>query len=420
MKQGIYVALALLIGGLLATLLLDDPGRVVLGLHGYLIEMSLPVAVLLLLGIYVGVRLCIRLIRVRRRTAEERAARQRDRSHQQLAQGLEELSAGEWSTAEQTLTRSAFGASHPLVHYLAAARAAELQGAPARRDEWLAKALDVAPEQRAAVHITQAEMLLRHNQLAAALTTLEQLDASGHQNARGLSLLARIYRQQGDWQKLKLLEPRLRSTAGIQASAVDEILAQVHLDMLKAAGNAANTAQLEQAWREVPKSMAKRPDMVVTYARAAMTCHAHPQAEKALRELLNEHWDETAVLAYGELAQSESGMDEPLTLLQTVEKWLNARPQDAALLLTCARCCIRNELYGKARSYLEASLGLRPRLETYQMLAKLLEATGEREQAFKLLNEALVQAVGRKALLPRLRALRMVERRQGIDRRTRQ
>lgn len=417
MKRGFYIALALLVGGIIASLLLNDPGHLVISVRGYVVEMALPLAIVLILAIYAAVRITIRMIRVRRRTAEERAARQRLRSHQQLAQGLTELSAGDWATAEQTLTRSAFGASHPLVHYLAAARAAELQGASARRDEWLAKALDVAPEQRAAIHISQAEMLLRHNQLSAALTTLEQLEASGHQNSRGLSLLARIYRQQGDWQKLKLLEPRLRNAADIPAASVDEILAQIHLDMLKAAGTAGDAVQLDHAWREVPKSMSKRPDVIVAFARAAIACGLQVQGEKALRELLNEQWDEAAVLVYGELAQSEPGIPEPLALLQTVEKWLSGRPQDAALLLTCARCCIRNELYGKARSYLEASLGIRPRLETYQMLAKLLELTGEREQSFKLLNEALVQAVGRKATLPRLRALRMVERRHGIDRR---
>lgn len=419
MKRGIYLALALLAGGVLSSWMLSDPGRVVLSLHGYVVEMTLPIAVLLLLASYVTLRLGVRLIRSRRRSAEERAARQRERSQQQLAIGLTELSAGEWLAAEQTLTRSAYGSNQPLVHYLAAARAAELLGATARRDAWLAKALDVAPEQRAAIHITQAEMLLKHNQLAAALLTLEQLDASGHQNARGLILLARIYRQQGDWQKLKLLEPRLRSTAGVQAATVDEVLAQVHLDMLKAAGTRGDAAQLEQVWHEVPKSMARRADVIATYARAALACNMPAPAEKALRELLNDQWDEAAVLLYGELAQAEPGIDEPLSLLQTVEKWLNDRPQDPTLLLTCARCCIRNELYGKARSYLEASLGIRPRLETYQILARLLEATGEREQAFKLLNNALVQAVGRRANLPRLRALRTVERRQGSDRRSR-
>jgi len=408
MKRGIYLALALMAGALLASMLLHDPGRVAISTYGYIVDMSFPVAVLIGIGIYALVRLLISIVSIGKRNVAERVARQRQHSQDELNRGLIALSAGNWTEAEQILTRSAYGATTPLVHYLAAARAAELQGALSRRDEWLAKALDVAPAEKAAVHITQAEMLLRHNQINAALATLEQLDASGHQNARGLMLLARIYRQQNNWQQLKALEPKLRSTAGIAPSAVDEVLAQVHLDMLKAAGNAKDREQLARTWRDVPKSMSDRPDVVVAYARAAMACGAHELAERELRELLKSQWDEAAILAYGDVE-----VDEPLSLLQHLEKWLNERPQDPILLFTCARCCIRIELYGKARSYLEASLGIKPRLETYQMLAQLLELSGDRQASFKVLNDALTHAVGRKPAPLRLRALRMVERRQG-------
>jgi HemY protein len=91
---------------------------------------------------------------------------------------------------------------------------------------------------------------------------------------------------------------------------------------------------------------------------------------------------------------------------------------DANLLLTCARLAIRAELYGKARSYLETSLNSRPRLETYQILASLAEQLGERDRAYDTLNKALVYAVGRKAILPKVRARRF-ERRQSNDRRER-
>ena len=207
MKRGLYLALALIAGALLASMLLHDPGRVAISTFGYIIDMSFPVAVLIGVGIYALVRLIISIVSIGTRNVAERLARQRQHSQDELNRGLIALSAGDWTEAEQILTRSAYGATAPLVHYLAAARAAELQGALARRDEWLAKALDVAPAEKAAVHITQAEMLLRHNQVNAALATLEQLDASGHQNARGLMLLARIYRQQNNWQQLKALEP---------------------------------------------------------------------------------------------------------------------------------------------------------------------------------------------------------------------
>jgi len=362
---------------------------------------------LLLIGLYALSKLLMRIINIGSRNTAERLARHRQRSQDELNRGLVQLSAGNWVEAEQILTRSAYGSTAPIVHYLAAARAAELLGALSRRDEWLAKALDVAPGERAAIHVTQAEMLLRHNQTNAALATLEQLDASGHQNARGLMLLARIFRQLGNWQQLQALEPRLRNTAGIPAATIDEVLAQVYLDMLQAAGVAKDREQLAKTWREIPKTMSERPDIVIAYARAAMANNMHDLAERELRELLKLQWDESAILAYGEL-----DIEEPLSLLQHLEKWLHERPQDPLLLFTCARCCIRNELYGKARSYLEASLGIKPRLETYQMLAQLLELSGDRQAAFKVLNDSLTHAVGRKPNPLRIRALRTVERRQ--------
>lgn len=408
MKRGIYVVIALIAGALLASLLLHDTGRVSINSFGYLVTMSLPVAVLLVVGLLAVINLITRVVSIGTRNAAERAARLRQRSQDELNRGLIELSAGNWENAEQILTRSAYGAAVPLVHYLAAARAAELQSALARRDEWLAKALDVAPTERAAIHVTQAEMLLRHNQTNAALATLEQLDASGHQNARGLMLLARIYRQMGNWQQLQAMEMRLRNTSGISASAIDDVVAQVHLDKLKAVGASKDRILLDKTWRDIPKTLNERADVVVAYARAAMTCGDHETAEHELRELLKLQWDEAAILAYGELEISE-----PLSLLHHLEKWLNERPQDPVLLFTCARACIRNELYGKARSYLEASIGVKPRLETYQMLAQLLELMGDRQASFKALNEALTLAVGRKPNPLRIRALRTVERRQG-------
>jgi HemY protein len=412
MKRSYYFAIAIVVGALLASVLLDDPGRVTIAIHGWLIDMTLPAALLLLAALWLVLRTVKRLWRFAQRQVQEKTAQQQVRSYEQLAQGLIQFSAGNWLQAEQTLTRSAFGSAHPVVHYLAAARAAELLGATERRNEWLTKALDAAPGERGAVHVSHAEMLLKHNQLEAAQTLLEQLDVSGHQNTRGLMLLARIYRQQGDWQKLKVLEPQLRRTPGLPAESVDEVLAQVHLDMLKAAGTACDGAQLAAAWREVPKSMADRPDVIVTYARSAMNCGQHALAEKTLAALLDTQWYEAAAIAYGDVEPPE-----PLAQLHTIEKWLNQRPQDAALLFTAARCCARNELYGKARSYLEASIGIKPRLESYQLLAQLLELSGERERAFQVLNDAMTQAVGRRPLLPKLRAQRLMERRRGGDRR---
>ena len=412
MKGGLYIAAALIGGALLAHFLLADPGYVALRFAGYLIELSAVTFVLGLVGAYFLIRLLVKALNARRLWREGQIQRRQDRARRSLARGLVEMSAGEWAASEDTLTRTVRDSEYPAAHYLVAARAAELQGATQRRDEWLTKALDVAGDQRVAAVIMQAEMHLKHKQLQAALTTLDQLEASGEQNSRGLLLLARIYRQLGDWQRLRALEPRLRSARDIDKSVADEAVAQIYLDRLKAAGTANNVDELRAAWKEVPKSLVQRPEIVVAYARAAMACEDDDAAEAELRRLLDKQWDEAAVLAFGDLDP-----EEPLITLERAEQWLPARSEDAALLLSCARLSLRAELYGKARSYLETSLAIRPRLDAYHLLAVLMEQRGERERALKALNDALIHALGRKPTLPKIRARRWLERRQNERRR---
>jgi HemY protein len=366
-----------------------------------------------LIASYFAVRLLIKLVTARRAWKAAQEARRHERARRSFAQGILELSEGNWEAAETTLTRNVREAEYPAAHYLTAARAADLQGAGERRDELLQRALEVAPDRRAPALVMQAEVLLKHKQLQAALTTLEQLEATKEQNARGLLLLARVYRQLGDWQKLQALEPRLRSTRGITAAMVDETVAQVHLDRLKDAGTKCDLNELKAAWKETSRSLAKHPEIVVAYARASMACGDHESAESALRDCINKQWNEGAVLAYGELET-----DEPLKTLDRAEGWLAEHGEDAALLFTCAQLATRAELYGKARSFLETSIAIRPRLEAYQLLASLMEQLGERERSVKALNDALAFAVGRKANLPKIRARRFQERRQSDRRRS--
>ena len=70
MKQGFMLSLALLCGALLASFLLADPGKVTISLHGTLIEMSLPIAILLLITLYALIRLGVRLFSKRSRSVK--------------------------------------------------------------------------------------------------------------------------------------------------------------------------------------------------------------------------------------------------------------------------------------------------------------------------------------------------------------
>src|SRR5690606_14800536 len=130
------------------------------------------------------------------------------------------------------------------------------------RDEWLLRALDASTERHAPVLIMQAEMHLKHKQYQAALATLQQLEARGEITPRAIMLLARIHRQTRDWRALAELEPQLRATRGVSRAFADETVAQIYLDRLKEAGDARDVQALRTAWKELPRSLTQRAEIV--------------------------------------------------------------------------------------------------------------------------------------------------------------
>lgn len=405
MRRALYLVAALVGGALLASALRVDAGYVAISFLGVLIETSFITFVLLMLAAYFLLWFALRMIRLRRLRRHAQAARREQRARADLARGVLELAEGHWSAAELTLTRSARDTPHPEVNYLIAARAADLQGAHERRAGWLRMAREAAPEEVAPVLVTQAEMQLKQKQFDEACATLQVLDASGHQNPRGLLLLARLYRQQGDFEKLQALEQKLRGARGIRTTAIDELMDQAYLEMLRVAAESGDPEKLERVWNDASKPATRRPEIVVAYARGLMRSGNHVAAEKVLRDFLDGGWHDAAVAVYGELE-----IPDALEPLGVAERWLRDRREDPVLLVACARLSLRAELYGKARSYLEASLGVLRDPATYQLLGNLLDQLGEKERATQVLQQGLALAIGRRANLPKLNLRRLQAR----------
>jgi HemY protein len=408
MRRTFYLLATLIASAAIISALRIDAGYVAISFLGVLIEMSVVTLVLLILAAFVLIWAIIRLVRMRRIRREAQAVKRDLRAREDLARGVLELAEGNWPTAEITVTRSARDNVEPAINYLIAARAADLQGAHERRAGWLRMAREAAPDEIAPVLVTQAEMQLKNGQFEAARATLQELDSSGQQNPRGLLLLARLYRQSGEFEKLRALESKLRGARGVRAAAVDELMDQAYMEMLRAAAESGNAERLERAWNDASKPATRRPDLVLAYARGAMKCRNHKAAEKVLRDFLDDDWNDALAAAYGEVE-----MPDPLEPLTTAEKWLRARREDPVLLVSCARLSMRAELYGKARSYLETSLAIRRDPVTYQLLGSMLEQLGEKEHAARVLQDGLAMAIGRKANLPKIKPRRTPVRADG-------
>ena len=127
--------------------------------------------------------------------------------------------------------------------------------------------------------------------------------------------------------------------------------------------------------------------MVKHYTRCLITLDAHNDAEQVVRDSLKRNWDEQLVYIYGLIESTDP--DKQLT---TAEAWLKGNQNNPVLLLTLGRLCKRNKLWGKAQSYLEASIGIQARSDSYKELGQLMEQLEEPDKASSYFRQGLLLA----------------------------
>jgi HemY protein len=133
---------------------------------------------------------------------------------------------------------------------------------------------------------------------------------------------------------------------------------------------------LLRQWEGTPRADRVRPKVAATAARAFMQLGDCRKAHRIIEDALERNWDSSLALLYGECVDRDA-----LERLERAEKWLKERPGETELLLTLGRLCVQRELWGKAQSYLEASLATRPTREAHVALAKLHERLGRSADA---------------------------------------
>ena len=394
MKFGILIIVCLALGVLAANFLVADNGYVLINFAGYTVEMSAPVMLLLLILCYIAVRLTVRIWQAPAQLGEVTAKARAKRANRRITQGYIELAEGNFAKGEKLLTKGIRSSETPLLNYLAAARAAQAQGDTERRDNWLQMAQDQDPEASSAILLTQAELQLRNDETATARSTLERVIDRSPRSGEAFRLLAEICLKDGDWQTLESLLPKLRKRLGKQQ--LREWSVKCYQGLLADAGR--SKADIENVWKRVPRNLREDHELVLIRIKAMTLAGEHLDAEELIRKALNQQWDSALVNRYGQLHTAE-----PQALLKRAEKWLKERPDDPDLLLAAGRLCIRSQLWGKARSYLESSItGPRPLPEAYNELGQLMLKLKEPEKASAAFRKGL-ELSWQSSSLPRLK-----------------
>ena len=301
-----------------------------------------------------------------RAVKKQSQGRRFNKSRKLLNKGLIDLAEGRYDQAETSLVKMVDYSESPLLHYLAAARAAQLQGRYQERDKYLKAAHEARPDAEFAIGVTQAELQLAHQQTEESLATLTHLRSIAPRHDHVLRLLARVYLELEDWSSLIEILPEVRKKKLLSERLMKTMETKTYKGFLAAAEG--NQQALEKAWSKIPKTANTDADLVVYYITLSnQVASSSSNTEHLIVKSLGQKWDDRLIEAYGLFKASD-----PNAQLKQAEKWLDDYGKNEYLLLALGRICIRAKLWGKAQSYLEASIGVRTMPANCLVLADLL------------------------------------------------
>lgn len=387
----ILPALALAIGGLVATNLAEDPGYVMIQIAGYTLESSLAglvlLAVVTIAVATLGARLIGKGVTLPSKVGGLMQERRAEAARKQLHLGLGQLAAGQFDRAEAELLRRIADSDNPASNYLLAAEAAHKQGRGKQRDEYLALADESGDSKHQAVLLKKAELWAQDGNNTAALEALDELLTEQPRHKTALGLKMQLLRKEQRWDELKQCLPQIRS---ILSSDIQEELARdTHRALLGQARASGRVDQLRATWQDIPGPLKHDTSLIAYYAGLCHELQIDADALRLIVAELRHHWHADLVLIFGEM---DGG--DVVRQLAKVEEWIKQYGEKAELLLVAGRLCLRNRLWGRARSYFEACLSSYPSAEIRLELGKLLVQQGENEtEALQLFREGLESAV---------------------------
>ena len=354
-----------------------NDGYLLLVLPPYRAEISLNLTILILLGsfivLYAVLRGMVLMLSLPRRVREFRQRRRQERMNDQVYDVARLLFEGRYSLALKKAEAAHAAGRAPALAALFAAHAAQRLSEPVKQKSWLERACQLDPEMRVASLMLEAEMLIDRQQYAEAIALLKNIKAESGRHIAALRLELRAQQGCANWDEVLRLARLLEKRQALPAHEMREIKDKAHRENIRLHGM--ELASLYEYQRKMPERE-RDPELALAYADALIALNANEAARDFIEDQLNATWDSRLLTRY---ALARGG--ESLPRIARAEYWLPQHRDDAELLLVLGRLCLEQQLWGKAQSYLEASLSLRDQREVRLELARLFERNGRAEDA---------------------------------------
>ena len=375
----LFWILLALAGALLAQLLVQDPGYVLVQYLGTSIEATL-VGGLAMTGIAIfALWLLWKLLSLpfllwRRR--RERNARSR------LGDGFEALHQGRYAQAEALLTRTA---QDP--RFEAPARVAAAHAALARGDAAAAAAhLDALPAQHAAARaVVLADAALAEGRTAEAEAALDAV-ADQPLPPRALALRADALAASGRSAEAYGMLGALRQQQALSAA---QLAQRERLWAQRALCEAADGNAVAERWDTLPASLRTVPAVARAYARRAAALRWDQAAAGSIEQSIDTQWDDTLAADYGALPVERLDAAALAYRRSHAERWLQAHPDSPGALLGLARLARAQGQWPHAEAALHRAIAVGGGADVWEELGSGFTLVGDDAQARRCYLNAL-------------------------------
>ncbi len=364
-----------------------NTGYVLLVVPPYRVELSLNLLLIVLFAAFVAGYVVVRIVSgtlgLPARVREYRIARRHKKALATLNDALQNYFVGRYARAEKAAASLLKLSEHAGIGAIVAARAAHALRAYERRDAFLAQAPTQTPEEMAIKAVTEAELLLDHRRFHEALNVLRDLPKK---HTAVLRLELKAQQMAKNWDEVLKLTAQLEKLKVFDVGQAEQVRRHALSENLRR--KAMDSQALETVWQKIPAAERRDSRIAAVAAQSFITLDNCAQARQIIEASLKENWDSELVGLYAEYPG-----DDAVKQIECAEAWLTTHPDDAALLLALGKLCARQELWGKAQSYLEASISIESSCTAHLALAQLQEKLENSDEARKHYRVSLELAV---------------------------
>lgn len=380
MRFAIWTVVLAIVAVGVALLARQSDGYVVIVAAPWRIELSLNLLVVLVLAGYLAFHLLARLVEalvaIPSRVRAYRAERARSRARHALNDALLAFFQGRFASAEKSAAVAMEGEESKAVAAIIAARSAHELGRFTEREAFLDQARGPAPEVDQARLTTLADLLLSQGRHEEALAVLKDLAGRDARNLRLLRMRHAAETALKRWDEVLATTASLAKLGGLSESEASASRRLAHLGNLQRKSQ--DAAALAAYWKHLPSELRADSAIAATAARYQLALGGTGEAQAIVENALEAGWDAGLVALYADCAGESA-----VPLIERAEKWLRSHARDPALLLSLGKLCMRQGLWGKAQSYIEASLALEPTHDGHMTLAALMEKLGKPQEAVR-------------------------------------